>query len=57
MPSPKEDIIYRTGELILIWGDIEAYWYLIFTCILEDTKRTSIDAIYNFLKSALQKEG
>jgi hypothetical protein len=59
MTTSKEldRICQLAGELILSWGNIEIYWYLIFTQILAETKRETVDAIYNYLESSALKRG
>jgi len=58
MINPKLRRIYEiVGEATTIWNEVEELWYLIFTCLMRETERAKVDAIYDmFTASALQRQ-
>jgi hypothetical protein len=43
------------GRIATEFSEVEMLWYLIFTCLLGNTPRAAVDAIFNNLKSGAQQ--
>lgn len=51
MKSELDEIYRLSGELVMDWSAVEVLWYLAFTTLMKDTKRETIDAIYNIFET------
>ncbi len=50
-----DQLFLLTGKSVLLWGQVELLWYLIFTTLLASTPRATSDAIFFNLHSGAQQ--
>jgi hypothetical protein len=55
LKSQLDNIHTIVGRIATEFSNIEALWYLIFTCLLANTPRSAVDAIFNNLKTGAQQ--
>ena len=58
MAAPSLERLHTlVGRIALSWNEVDLLWYLILTCLMKETPREQIDAVYHlFQTSAAQRQ-